>query len=85
MKIKYRTVLCIILTTAVAVSGALPYPGRELLAEEEFFIVEENGEKDQENVASDTADDPDDGPQQQDGEWFRQIEEYEENVQLKRI
>ena len=70
LKIKYRKVLCIILTTAIAVSGALPYPGRELLAEEEFFIVEENGEKDRENVASDTADDPDDRSQQQDGEWF---------------
>ena len=71
MKIRYRTVLCVILAAAVAVSsGALPYPGRELLAEEEFFIVEETGEKDRENVTSDTADDPDGGPQQQDGEWI---------------
>ena len=71
MKKRYRTVLCVILAAAVAASpGALPYPGRELLAEEEFFIEEETGEKDRGNVTSDSADDPDGGSQQQDGEWI---------------
>ena len=71
MKIRYRTILSIFLSAVIAASsGALPYPGRELLAEEEFLIVEETGEKNRENVTSDTADDQEGRSQQQDGEWI---------------
>ena len=54
MKIRYQAVLCVTLAAALAAaSAALPYPGETLLAEEEYYIVEETGAKGIEDAAAD--------------------------------
>ena len=54
MKIRYQAVLCVTLAAALAAaSAALPYPGETLLAEEEYYIVEEIGAKGIEDAAAD--------------------------------